>query len=193
MADDRWLVVGLGNPGRRYAGTRHNVGAELVRVLAARIGVRLKANKRVRCDVAEGRLVGAGIVLAVPDAYMNLSGGPTQAAAAWFKVPLERLVVAHDDLDVPVGGLRVKRGGSAAGHRGLADIDRALGSNAYLRLRIGIGRPPERVPARDFVLQRFGTEERAIIDGSLDEAGDAVASLVGDGLEATQNRFHRKS
>jgi len=193
VADDRWLVVGLGNPGQRYAGSRHNVGAELVEAVADRLGVRLKANKRVRCSIAEGRLAGAGLVLAVPDCYMNLSGGPTQAVAAWFKVPLERLIVAHDDLDVPVGSLRVKRGGSAAGHRGLSDIDRALGSNEYLRLRIGIGRPPEYVPARDYVLQRFGGEERASIDHSLDEAVEATAVLVGEGLEATQNRFHRKS
>ncbi len=190
MADDRWLVVGLGNPGSKYEATRHNVGADAVRALAQRAGGSLKANKRVRCEIAEATIEGERIVLAVPTSYMNRSGDPVQAASAWFKVPPQRLVVCHDELDLDVGALRVKRGGGNAGHRGLKDIDRALGTPDYLRVRIGVGRPPGRMPAKDHVLRRFPDAERDTIDRALDDAGEAALGLVVDGLEPTQNRFH---
>ena len=189
--DDRWLVVGLGNPEREYGGTRHNVGADAVRAVARREHADLARNKRVRCEIAEVRL-GAGqrLVLAVPDSYMNRSGGPVQQAAAWYKVPPERIVVIHDDLDVPVGGIRLKRGGGNAGHNGLKDLDRALGTKDYLRVRIGIGRPPGRMAGKDFVLRRFSPAERETIDVVVEEAGDAVETLVTAGLEPAQNRYH---
>ncbi len=193
MDDDRWLVVGLGNPGAEYAETRHNVGADAVRVLARREAAPLSRNKRVRCEVSEVAVAGSRLVLAVPTSYMNRSGDPTQAAAAWFKVPPEQTVVCHDDLDLPVGGLRVKQDGGNAGHKGLRDIDRALGTADYFRVRIGIGRPPGRMPARDFVLRRFPPAERDTIDVVLEDAADAVVALVTDGLEPTQNRYHARS
>lgn len=192
MTDDRWLVVGLGNPGEKYAYTRHNIGADAVRRLVAREHGSLSRNKRTRCEVAELTVGGMRLAAAVPTSYMNLSGDPTQAAAAWFKVPPERVVVCHDDLDVEVGALKVKRGGGHAGHNGLRDVDRALGTRDYLRVRLGIGRPPERVPAKDFVLRRFAPAERDTIATVLDHAADAIVSLVTDGLEPTQNRFHMK-
>lgn len=192
MAAERWLVAGLGNPGPEYAHTRHNVGADAVRVLAAREHVELARNKRVRCDIAQVRLDGAPVVLAVPASYMNRSGDPVQAAARWFKVPVERTIVLHDELDVPVGGLKLKRGGGHAGHNGLKDIDRALGSRDYLRIRIGVGRPPGRMPARDHVLRRFPPAERDTIDVVLAEAADAVGQVIGEGLEATQSRYHAR-
>ncbi len=188
--DDRWLVVGLGNPEGEYGGTRHNVGADLVRLVAAREGAVLSRNRRVRCELAETRLGGAKVALAVPMSYMNTSGDPVAAAVRWCKVETARLVVCHDDLDLPVGSLKVKRGGGNAGHNGLKDIDRALSTREYLRIRIGIGRPPGRMPSRDHVLRRFPPREREAIDGVLELAADAVASLVADGLEQTQNRFH---
>lgn len=190
--EDRWLVVGLGNPGSEYAGTRHNVGADAVRALAEREHAELSRNKRVRCEVAQASVDGVRLVLAVPGSYMNRSGDPVQAAAAWFKVPPERIVVCHDDLDIPVGGLRLKRGGSHAGHRGLKDIDRALGTPDYLRVRIGIGRPPGRMPARDYVLKRFGAAEREEVDVALAEVGDAIVQVATEGLEPAQNRYHRR-
>lgn len=190
--EDRWLVVGLGNPGSEYAGTRHNVGADAVRALAGREHAELSRNKRVRCEVAQASVDGVRLVLAVPGSYMNRSGDPVQAAAAWFKVPPERIMVCHDDLDIPVGGLRLKRGGSHAGHRGLKDIDRALGTTDYLRVRIGIGRPPGRMPARDYVLKRFGTAEREEVDVTLAEVGDAIVQVATEGLEPAQNRYHRR-
>lgn len=193
MADDRWLVVGLGNPEAEYGGTRHNIGADLVRLLAEREHATPARNKRVRAEVAEVTVAGARLVLAVPATYMNTSGGPVQSAAAWYKVPPARTIVCHDDLDLPVGALRLKLGGGNGGHKGLRDIDRALGTADYLRVRIGIGRPPGRMPGRDHVLRRFPPAERTTIDVTLAEAADAVVSLVTEGLEPTQNRYHARS
>lgn len=187
---DRWLVVGLGNPGRDYAGTRHNVGAEVVAGLARRFGAEPSRNRRTGCLVAEVRDGPDRLVLALPTGYMNESGGPVQRVAAWYDVPPERLVVVHDDIDLPVGTLRVKQGGGTGGHRGLGDIDRRLATRDYLRVRIGVGRPPGRIPARDHVLRPFRPEEREEIEVVLEEAGDAALSLVREGLEATQNRYH---
>jgi peptidyl-tRNA hydrolase, PTH1 family len=187
---ERWLVAGLGNPESEYGGTRHNVGADVVRVLAARIGAALTRNRRVRGAVAECTVAGSRLVLFVADAYMNRSGSPVAAAARWYKVPVERIVVCHDDLDLPVGALRFKRGGGNAGHNGLADVDRALGTADYVRVRIGIGRPPGRMPPRDFVLARFTEDERAQIEVTLEEAADAIVTIASDGLEAAQNRWH---
>ena len=192
MADDRWLVVGLGNPGERYEATRHNVGADAVRRLAADHHGTWSRNKRARCDIAEVVVDGHKLVLAVPDSYMNRSGGPTQAAAAWYKVEVARIIVCHDDLDLEPGRLRCKRGGGHAGHNGLKDIDRALGSPDYLRVRIGIGRPPGRMPARDHVLRRFAPAERDTVDAGLADAADAVVTLVTEGLEPAQNRYHSR-
>lgn len=190
MADERWLAVGLGNPVDEYGDTRHNAGADAVRTLARREQAALARNKRVRCEVAETSIQGVRVVLAVPTTYMNRSGAPVQAVAAWYKVPLERLVVCHDDLDVPVGGIRLKRGGGDGGHNGLRDVDRALGSRDYLRVRIGIGRPPGRMPSKDFVLRRFQPAERDIIAVTLEHAADAIVMLATDGLEPSQNRYH---
>jgi peptidyl-tRNA hydrolase, PTH1 family len=190
VTDDRWLVAGLGNPEAEYGGTRHNVGADAVRTLANREDVELARNKRTRSEIAEVRADGQRIVLAIPSSYMNRSGDPIQATANWFKIPAERVIVCHDDLDVGVGAIKVKRGGGHAGHNGLKDVDRALGTRDYLRVRIGIGRPPGRMPGRDFVLRRFSPADREVIDVALQNVGDAVCSLVTDGLEPTQNRFH---
>ncbi len=195
MAADRWLVVGLGNPGAEYAGTRHNVGADVIRLLARREHTDLSRNKRVRAEVAEVRSLGSTgtpVALVVPSTYMNLSGGPVQAAANWFKVPVDRIIVLHDELDVPVGGLKLKRGGGHAGHNGLKDVDRALGTRDYVRIRIGVGRPPGRMPGRDHVLRRPQPAEREAIDVVLEEAADAVACVIDEGLDAAQNRYHSR-
>ena len=193
MSDARWLVVGLGNPESEYGGTRHNVGADAVRLLAARHHAELSRNKRIRCEVAQTTVGGQRLVLAVPSSYMNESGGPVQQAAAWFKIPVERIVVCHDDLDLEPGVLRLKQGGGNAGHNGLKDLDRALSSRDYLRVRIGIGRPPGRMPAKDYVLRRFDPAQQEAIDVALEEAADAVELLVADGLEPAQNRYHARA
>src|SRR4051795_4023476 len=159
MAEDRQLVVGLGNPGPRYAATRHNAGFFVVDLLAERLGARLKAHKG-RADVVEARLGGVPVVLAKPKSYMNDSGGPVVAVARFYKVPLDRIAVVHDDLDLPYGTLRLKLGGGDGGHNGLRSASAALGGNDYLRVRFGIGRPPGRQDPADFVLREFSATER---------------------------------
>ncbi len=190
---DAWLVAGLANPETEYGGTRHNVGAEVVRTFAAREHVELDRNKRVTCEIARARTDVGTLVLAVPMSYMNRSGGPVRSAADWFKIPPQRVIVCHDDLDVAVGGLRLKRGGGNAGHKGLIDVERALGTADYLRVRVGIGRPPGRMPAKDFVLRRFPPAERESVDVTLEHAADAIVALIGEGLEPAQNRYHTRS
>jgi peptidyl-tRNA hydrolase, PTH1 family len=195
-AVDRWLVVGLTNPEAEYGGTRHNIGADVVRALAARHHVDLKPHK-AQALVADTRL-GTGpdavpLTLAVPFGYMNESGGPVQQLLRFYKVPSERMVVVCDELDLDVGVVRAKRGGSG-GHNGLRDIRQRTGSDDHLRVRFGIGRPPGRMPAARYVLQRFTAKERAdVVDVAVQEAADLVESLVLHGLEVTQNRFHQRS
>ncbi len=186
MSDDVWLVVGLGNPGPGYAGNRHNVGFMVVDLLAERMGARFKANK-ARAEVVEGRLSGVRVVLAKPRTFMNDSGGPVTGLRDFFKVPVERLVVVHDELDLPYGGLRLKLGGGDNGHNGLKSIRRSLGTGEFHRVRFGIGRPPGRMDAAAFVLRDFGAAERKDLDLEVDRAADAVEALVTEGLERAQN------
>ena len=188
-AQQRWLVVGLGNPGPRYAATRHNIGFAVVELLAARVGGRFKAH-RGRCDVVETRLSGRPVVLAKPKSYMNESGGPVVAISRFYKVPLDRLVLVHDDLDLPFGTLRLKRGGGDGGHNGLRSATAALGSREHLRVRFGIGRPPGRQDPADFVLREFTVSERKELPFLVDRAADAVESLIANGLDAAQNEFN---
>ncbi|HUR50993.1 MAG TPA: aminoacyl-tRNA hydrolase [Mycobacteriales bacterium] len=189
MADDRWLVVGLGNPGPKYAGNRHNVGYVVTDLLAERMGARFKAHKG-RADVVEGRLAGQPAVLAKPSSYMNESGRPVASLRDFFKVPVERLVVVHDELDLPFGTLRLKRGGGDNGHNGLRSLTACLGSKEYLRVRWGIGRPPGRQDPADFVLKDFTLAERKEVPFLVDRAADAVETLLTTTLEAAQNTFH---
>jgi PTH1 family peptidyl-tRNA hydrolase len=189
VADDLWLVVGLGNPGPKYAGNRHNIGFHVVDLLAERMGARFKAHKG-RADVVEGRLAGQRVVLAKPSSYMNLSGGPVASLRVFFKVPVERIVVVHDELDLPFATLRLKRGGGDNGHNGLRSLTQSLGTKEYLRVRWGIGRPPGRQDPADFVLKDFTAAERKELPFHVDRAADAVESLLTSSLEATQNAFH---
>lgn len=190
MPQERWLLAGLGNPESEYGGTRHNVGAELARLVARRYHRDLDRNKRIHCEATEVQVGEVPLAVVVPMTYMNLSGGPVQQACHWYSIPPERVIVAYDELDVPLGELRLKRGGGVAGHRGPTDVDRALGTRDSHRLRIGIGRPPGRQPPTAYVLRKFTDEQRGIIDVVLEHAADAVEHLVTQGLEPTQNRYH---
>ncbi|MHA4815001.1 aminoacyl-tRNA hydrolase [Streptomyces aculeolatus] len=188
-----WLVVGLGNPGPGYAGNRHNVGFMVADLLAERVGGRFKAHKS-RAQVVEGRLgppgpAGRRMVLAKPMTYMNLSGGPVSALAGFYKVPLERLVVVHDELDLEYGTLRLKLGGGDNGHNGLKSLSKSLGRE-YLRVRFGVGRPPGRMEVADYVLKDFSAVERKDLGYFVDRAADAVEALVTEGLERAQNTFN---
>jgi PTH1 family peptidyl-tRNA hydrolase len=189
VSNDPWVVVGLGNPGPSYAGNRHNAGFMVLDVLAGRAGGRFKAH-RSRCEVVEGRLAGARVVLAKPRSYMNESGGPVKALRDFYKVPLERLIVVHDELDIPYGAVRLKRGGGDNGHNGLRSITRSVGDKNYLRVRFGVGRPPGRMDAAAFVLKDFSATERKELELNVERAADAVDALLTDGLEAAQNVFH---
>ena len=189
MPDGRWLVVGLGNPGPSYAGNRHNVGFMVLDLLAERTGDRFSAHKG-RADVVEGRLAGQAAVLCKPKTYMNVSGGPVASLRDWFKVPVERIVVVHDELDIGFGVLRLKRGGGDNGHNGLRSVTSAIGSKDYLRVRVGIGRPPGRQDPADFVLKDFAAAERKELGFHVDRAADAVEALLTGPLEAAQNVFH---
>jgi PTH1 family peptidyl-tRNA hydrolase len=189
---DPFLVVGLGNPGPAYRGNRHNVGFMVLDLLAERVGGRFSKHK-TRADVVEGRLgplPAPRVVLAEPRSYMNESGGPVAGLCGFYKIPVEQLVVVHDELDLPYGSLRLKRGGGDNGHNGLRSITRSLGTREYLRVRFGIGRPPGRMDPADYVLRDFSPAERKDLDFHLDRAADAVETLVRDGLESAQNRYN---
>jgi peptidyl-tRNA hydrolase, PTH1 family len=189
MADERWIIVGLGNPGPEYAGTRHNAGAMVLSLLAERIGVRFKAH-RTRNDIAEGRLAGQPVTLARPHSYMNLSGGPVSALLSFYKISPERCVVLHDELDVGFGVVRLKLGGGDNGHNGLRSISQSLGTRDYYRVRFGIGRPPGRMDAADYVLKPFSTAERKELPFALDRCADATETLITKGLTEAQNLYH---
>jgi PTH1 family peptidyl-tRNA hydrolase len=189
MADEPYLVVGLGNPGPSYAGNRHNAGAMVVDLLAERLGGRFKAHKG-RADVVEGRLGGQRVVLAKPRSYMNTSGGPVASLRQFYKVPLDHVVVVHDELDLPYGTVRLKLGGGDNGHNGLRSITGSAGGKEYLRVRFGVGRPPGRQDPADFVLRDFSAAERKDLGVYVDRAADAVEALVAQGLESAQNAFH---
>jgi peptidyl-tRNA hydrolase, PTH1 family len=191
-ATDRALVVGLGNPGPEYAETRHNVGARVAELLADRLGGRFSRHK-AQADVLEGRLAGRPVVLARPRTFMNVTGGPVAGLLRYYSVDPADLVVVHDDLDLPFGVVRLKRGGGEGGHNGLRSISASIGTKDYLRVRFGIGRPPGRQDPAEFVLKRFSATERKEVGFAVDLAADAVGALLEDGLEPAQNRFHALS
>lgn len=190
---DAWLVVGLGNPGPTYAGTRHNVGAMVVELLAARAGAPLKSQRKHRADVAEVRLgdvPGVRAVLAKPHTYMNESGGPVALLADFYKIEPDRLLVVHDELDLPFGTVRLKRGGGDNGHNGLRSVRARIGTGDYCRLRFGIGRPPGRQDPAAFVLKPFSTVEKRDLELEVDRAADAAEAVVVDGLTFAQNQYN---
>jgi peptidyl-tRNA hydrolase, PTH1 family len=190
MADDGpWLVLGLGNPGPQYAGNRHNVGFMVLDVLAGRAGEKFKSHKS-RLDVAEIRLAGERSVLAKPRSFMNESGGPAASLRDFYKAPLDRLVVVHDELDLDFGQLRLKLGGGDNGHNGLKSLRRSLDSGEFYRVRVGVGRPPGRQDPADFVLRDFSAAERKDLAVDVERAADAIESLIKVGLALTQNAFN---
>jgi PTH1 family peptidyl-tRNA hydrolase len=190
-----FLLVGLGNPGPGYAGNRHNVGVMVLEELARRAGIRLSPGKgaRARAVSGEGRLAGRRVVLARPTTYMNESGGPVRGLLDYHHLPVDDLVVIHDELDLPFATVRLKRGGGEGGHNGLRSISRSTGTRDYLRVRVGIGRPPGRQDPADFVLKDFSATERKELDLLVVEAADAAESLLARGLEAAQNEVHPRT
>lgn len=193
MSDEApWLVVGLGNPGKEYAGNRHNVGFMVADLLASRVGAKFGRSKRAHADVAEGRLGFGGpkLVLIKPLTYMNLSGAPVVSLAQFFKVPVSNVIAVHDELDVPFGQVRAKRGGGEGGHNGLRSMSKSLSSKEYARVRFGIGRPPGRQDPADYVLSDFSGAERKELEFLVDRAADVVEAIVLEGVEWAQNKYH---
>jgi PTH1 family peptidyl-tRNA hydrolase len=189
--DDHWLVVGLGNPGPGYAGNRHNVGQMALALLGDRASASFK-NHKANAAVASGRSFAAGpqLLLAKPNTFMNVSGAPVAALLRFYKLSPDRLIVLHDELDIPFDSLRLKFGGGHGGHNGIRDIAAALGTSDFARVRVGIGRPPGRQPAADFVLHDFSSSERSALPNLISDAADAVEQVATEGLAAAQLRFH---
>jgi PTH1 family peptidyl-tRNA hydrolase len=183
------LVVGLGNPGAEYAGTKHNVGAEVVELLARRHGGRLRKSKE-RALVDEVRVGGRRLALAVPTTYMNDSGQAVAPLVRRFGVGPEHLVIVHDELDLEPAVLRVKVGGGLAGHNGLRSIKQHLHDDSFLRVRLGVGKPNTKERGADHVLSRFGKRTREEMAVTIEEAADAVEMILADGVEAAMNRYN---
>ncbi len=182
--------MGLGNPGPTYANTRHNIGAVVIDELASRTASTLKRHKRALADVAETKLDGHQVILVKPLSYMNESGGPVKALATFYKIPLEQIIVLHDELDIPLEAIRIKLGGGDNGHNGLKSIRSAFGSGDWYRIRLGIGRPPGQQDPSDFVLKPFGSSESLSVALLRDNGADAVAKLISSGLQEAQSAFN---
>ncbi|WP_242640308.1 aminoacyl-tRNA hydrolase [Rhodococcoides fascians] len=184
------LIVGLGNPGPQYEKTRHNVGFMVADALAGRIGGAFSSHKKSNSDIVQARLGRRSVVVAKPRTFMNLSGQPVAALARFFSIDAANIVVLHDELDIDFGALRLKLGGGEGGHNGLRSISQHLSTKDYLRVRVGVGRPPGRMDPASFVLKPFSAAERKDLGVVVEEAADAAELLLSAGLEAAQNRVH---
>ena len=189
MNQDPYLLIGLGNPGREYKDTRHNIGFMLIDHMAERIGARgLKVQSKA--IITSGLYQEHKLILAKPQTYMNLSGQSVQGLLHFYKIPLENLLVAHDDLDIPFGTIRIRPGGGPGGQRGMANTIELLGTKDFPRLRLGIGRPPGRMDPKDYVLQNFSKEDIKLLPEVLSRAADAALEFVMRGLNAAMNKYN---
>ncbi len=183
-----WLVVGLGNPGRRYARTRHNIGFMVVEELAGRYHIEL-AHRREGYKIGRGSIEGQRAFLVEPLLFMNMSGPPVHRICRKYDIPPENLIIVHDDLDLEPGRLRIRKSGSSGGHRGVESIIQSIGSREFIRVKVGIGRDPS-MTAEDYVLGKFTKAEMALIKESIARAADAVSCLIAEGVEKAMNRFN---
>ncbi len=186
---ETYLIVGLGNPGRDYRQNRHNAGFILVDRLAVKLEARF-TRLQSRSLIATTTYLERKIILAKPQTYMNLSGQSVQGLVHFYKLPLTNLLVAHDDIDLPSGTIRIRPDGGSAGQKGMTSIIERLGTDEFPRLRLGIGRPPGRMDAPDYVLQDFSSEEIALLSETINHAVEAVLTFLTDGLETAMNRFN---
>ena len=186
-----WLVVGLGNPGEKYADTRHNIGARVAERLLDRLSARLRKVRFIPVEAAEATLDGERLYVVRAQAFMNVSGPPVASFAKRRKIEVDHVIACHDEIDLAFGALKLKRGGSTAGHNGLKSLQRSLGSPDFYRVRLGVGRPPGRKDAADHVLDRFSKAEREEVELLIEEGADAVETLIRHGLAAAQDRHNR--
>ena len=189
MTENTFLIVGLGNPGREYKDNRHNVGFMLIDRLTVRLDARM-SRVQAKALVASVNHEGNKIILAKPQTYMNLSGQSIQGLARFYKLPLESMIVAHDDLDLPFGTIRIRPGGGPGGQRGVASTIERLGTKEFRRLRIGIGRPPGRMDPAAYVLQDFSKADQPLLSEILEHAADAALEFVINGLDSAMNKFN---
>ncbi|MGB3371076.1 MAG: aminoacyl-tRNA hydrolase [Rhodococcus sp. (in: high G+C Gram-positive bacteria)] len=184
------LIVGLGNPGSQYEATRHNAGFMVADVLADRIGAKFSSHKKSNSDIVTARLGDRSVIVAKPRTFMNLSGQPVAALARFYSVEPADIVVVHDELDIDFGAIRLKLGGGEGGHNGLRSITQHLGTKDYLRVRVGVGRPPGRMDPASYVLKPFSSAEHKDLGVICEEAADAAELVLRVGLEAAQNQVH---
>jgi PTH1 family peptidyl-tRNA hydrolase len=187
----RTLIVGLGNPGKKYARTRHNVGTDAIELLAQRLSVSLKVG-RDRAQVAETRIGDHAVVLAVPTTWMNDSGEAVGPIARRYKIPAANVIVIHDELDLEPGAVKLKMGGGLAGHNGLKSISQHMGTNDYMRVRIGVGKPSNKEQGADHVLSSIPAAERKILDVAVETACDAVERIMKEGLDAAMREYNAR-
>jgi peptidyl-tRNA hydrolase, PTH1 family len=187
----RTLIVGLGNPGKKYARTRHNVGTDAIELLAQRLSVSLKVG-RDRAQVAETRIGEHAVVLAVPTTWMNESGEAVGPIARRYKIPAANIIVIHDELDLEPGAVKLKMGGGLAGHNGLKSVSQHMGTNDYMRVRIGVGKPSTKEQGADHVLSSIPPAERKILDVAVETACDAVERIMKEGLDAAMREYNAR-
>jgi len=184
-----WLIIGLGNPGKDYRLTRHNVGFQVVDRLARQQGIQFK-RRRGGARIGEGRLGTEEVVFAKPQAYMNKSGIAVKKLVKALDIPLDHLVVVHDDLDLTCGRMKIKDKGGHGGHKGVQSIIEQLGSSDFLRVKVGIGKPPDPEGGADYVLSPFAADERALVKESVEQAVEAIEAIIVSGKDKAMNRYH---
>jgi len=184
-----WLIAGLGNPGSQYTQTWHNCGFMTLDVLAQRNRIPV-AKSKFKGEFGQGTILGEKVVLLRPHTFMNLSGQSVQGLMHFYKLPLENLLIAHDDLDLPVGTIRIRPDGGSAGQKGMTSILERLGTDAFARIRLGIGRPPGQMQAPDYVLQDFSNSDQVIVSETLNRAVDAALEFINNGLDAAMNKYN---
>ncbi len=191
VADSPFLIVGLGNPGSEHASHRHNIGFQIVQALATTHRLTFARCKKAKARVAEGRIGPRQVLLAKPQTFMNLSGRTVGRLSRTHEIPSEQILVIYDDLDLPLGRLRLRPGGGSGGHRGMCSIIEALGTQAFARLRVGIDRPPGSMDPADYVLQPFTEQEAALAGEAVGRATAAVECWLSEGIVAAMDRFNR--
>lgn len=187
--ENLFVIAGLGNPGRKYDNTRHNVGFDTIDLLSSKHGIKV-SKVNFKAITGDGRIGGERVLLVKPQTFMNLSGESVREIVEWYKLPMSRLLLVYDDVDLPMGRVRIRAKGSSGSHNGMKSVIYQLGSDEFPRIRIGIGSAPEGWDLADYVLSRFGSEDRKTIDGSVANAASAAAVWISSGIEAAMNQYN---
>jgi len=187
--EELYLIVGLGNPGKKYDNTRHNVGFDTIDMLSHRFGIKV-AKLKFKALIGEGNIQGKRVILAKPQTFMNLSGESVRDAVEWYKLPLNNLIIIYDDIDIPLGKIRIRPKGSSGTHNGMKSVIYQIQSDEFPRVRIGIDKPPENWDLADYVLSKFNDHDREIINSSIERASEAVATIIKSGTETAMNLFN---